>query len=184
MISKTLYSTKKTFYYEFLRTKEEEEEEEESCSKSRICMSEPAGDQYCRRQLVEIRDVYPPPALDSDGPWRIKKSINQHEIDSGIIELEWDDVFEHVLRYWKMGLANYIAMGVKVHVIIFDVTQESSPRKYDGQDAYLQHVGKDEFVLACMGLIKDRNLKAGDDISLYWDEKAACFRFRSINVET
>ncbi|KAI3465049.1 hypothetical protein Pfo_021712 [Paulownia fortunei] len=147
MVLKTLYSTKKTFFYKFFPTKEEEE-----CLKARKFGG--GG-----RVMVEIRDVFPPPVVDPDNPWRINKTLNCYEIDSGKLVLSRNDTFEHVLRYWSIGLANNIALGLRVNVAMWDVTQENYPRKYESNDACLQMVGNDDFVLVCMALMKDRDMK-------------------------
>ncbi|KAK4428432.1 hypothetical protein Salat_1142800 [Sesamum alatum] len=172
-MSETIHNTtKKTFYYNFFPTKAEEESSKVSTVESR-----PAGLSYV---MVEIRDITPPPVVDPRNPWRIKKTLNHHEIDSGKLVLSWNDMFDHVLRYWPIGSANMIALGIRVGVAIWDVTQEEDPRKYEESDAclQLQLETKDCFVLACMALMKDRNLKVYDDVSLYWDPKKFAFQFK------
>lgn len=164
-------STKKTFYYNFFPTKEEEES-----SKARNFEWGQAG---VGRVMVEIRDIHPPPVVDPKNPWRIHKTLNQYEIDSGKLVLSWHDTFEHVLRYWSIGMANSIDLGLKVDVAMWDVTQENYPRIYDQfHGAYLQMGERDDFYLACMALMKDRNLKVYDEISLYWDSNKSRFMFK------
>ncbi|CAA0831619.1 Unknown protein [Striga hermonthica] len=167
-------STKKTFYYTFFPTKEEEEKEEEESSKTR-----PAGG---RRQIIEIRDFFRPP---SGGGWPIKKTLTRLEIESGKLVLSCNDVFEYVLRYWPVELAESIVCeGQRVYVAVCDATQEPKyPRKYGVDQAYVEMVEKDNFALACMALVKDRNLKVYDEVSLKWDDKSLCFMFKILPME-
>lgn len=165
MSSKTLLTTKKTFYYNFFPTKEEEE-----TSNPRKSMS---GDP---RVMVEIRDIFPPPVADPENPWRIRKTLSRKEIRYSYIVLSWSDTLEHVLRYWTLRLAQSLFLGVKVNVDLWDVTQQVyPPRKYA---ARFTVVGKDKFALECAGLMKDRNFRVHDEISLYWDVNEYCFQFR------
>ncbi|GFQ02910.1 hypothetical protein PHJA_002434800 [Phtheirospermum japonicum] len=163
-----LYSIKNTFYYNFLPSKEFED------------ISIKSGRARVGREMVEIRDIFPPPVVSDSNPWRINKTLNHYEIESGKLIIPCNDMFEHVLRYWSIDSANYIAKeGQRVHVAIFDCTQDPKyPRKYKADEAYLLMVEKDDFVLACMALIKDRNLKVYDEISLYWDLQRSCFMFK------
>ncbi|KAG8369237.1 hypothetical protein BUALT_Bualt15G0130700 [Buddleja alternifolia] len=168
MVFHTFHTTKKTFYYNFFPTKAEEED-----LKAR-------GAPTNGRVLVEMRDIYPPPMLDPNYPWMIKKTINLYEIASGKLVLSHNDAFEHVLRYWSLGMANYIAMGQKVGVALWDVTEEGNIKKYQGNDVYLQMIANDDCVVACMDMIKERKLKVGDRVSLFWDPKETTFQFKLI----
>ncbi|GER47906.1 arginine biosynthesis bifunctional protein ArgJ [Striga asiatica] len=165
MTFKTLNSTKKIFYYTFFPTKEEEES-----SKTR-----PAPGR--RRQIIEIWDDFRPP---SGGSWPINKTLTKLEIESGKLVLSCNDMFEYVLRYWPVELAkSIVSEGQRVYVAVCDATQELKyPRKYGMDQAYVEMVKKDNFALVCMTLVKDRNLKIYDEISLKWDDKRLCFMFK------
>ncbi|KAK4434159.1 hypothetical protein Salat_0578600 [Sesamum alatum] len=172
MVLQTLHSTKKTFYYNFFPSKAEEES-----SKARKGPVGSSSD-VVGRVLVEMRDIYPPPVLDPDNPWCLRKTLNHYEIAFGKLVLSSNDMFEHVIRYWSLGMANYVALGQKVGVTLWDVTEEENPRTYRNNDVYLQMMANDDCVLSCMELVKERKLKVDDEIGMYWDSKETSFKFK------
>lgn len=165
----TLYSTKKTFYYNFVPTKAEEE-----ALKARKA----SGGLVDGRVLTEIRDLYPQPTIDPSNPWIIKKTLNQYEVVQGKLALSCNDAFEHVIRYWTFGMSNYVTMGYRIGVYLWDATDEENPRKYHGKDVYLQMMPNDDFVLSCLDLFK--KLKVDDQVLVYWDCKNSCFKFKAL----
>lgn len=167
MVLQTLYSTKKTFYYNFFPTKAEE-------NSFRYTAGMANG-----RKLIEMRDIYPPPVVDFENPWLIKKTLTHYETAFGKLVLSYNDTFEHVIRYWTLGMANFIALGQRVGVTLWDVTEEKNPKRYhQNSEFYLQMMANDECLLSCMELIRDRKLKVDDEIYLYWDSTENCFKFK------
>ncbi|KAL1534055.1 hypothetical protein AAHA92_31458 [Salvia divinorum] len=157
---------KKTYFYNFYPPKSEEE------------TATPSGFRY-HRMLVEIRDVRPPPMLDPNQPWQIKKTLNHYEVTSGKIALPFNDTFEYVLRYWNFSMANHIAiLGHRVAVVVWDVTNDKQPMKYEGNDVYFQITPSENYVLTCMDLMRQRNLKVDDCIGIYWDCRQSFFRVK------
>lgn len=76
-------------------------------------------------------------------------------------------------------MANHIALlGHKVAVIVWDVTNEKQPRKYQGNDVYFQITPTENYVLACVDLMRERKLKVDDCIGLHWDPRQSCFRVK------
>ncbi|GFP79031.1 hypothetical protein PHJA_000046600 [Phtheirospermum japonicum] len=172
MALQTLYSTKKTFYYNFFPTKAEEEHLKARKDEVQIPHD---------RILLEIRDMYQPGVVDLENPWLIKKTLSQYETVFGKLILSFNDTFEHVLRYWTLGMANYIALGQRVGVAVWDVTEGENPRKYQNNYGfYLQMMVNNDCFLSCLELIKDRGLKADDEICLYWDIKESSFMFKVV----
>lgn len=150
---------KKTYFYNFYP-----EEEEET-----------ASPRY-HRMLVEIRDVRAAPALD---PWQIKKALNYYEISAGKIVVPFYHTFEYILRYWNFCMSNHIAiLGHRVAVVVWDVTDEKQPKKYQGNDVYFQITPSENYVLTCMNLMRDMKLKVDDYIGLHWDPTQSFFRIK------
>lgn len=171
-------STKKSFFYNFFPTKEEEEVVRKRLGDREPSFERPGG---YGRMLVEIRDHYPCPVVDPNNPWVIKKTLNRNETDSGKLVLTWHDMFEHVFRYWSLSYANSAAMGHRVGVAIWDVTQEDHPRKFNEMDhgVYVEMMNdRDDFYLMCKPLMEDRNWQAYDEIGLYWSCMKSCFMVR------
>ncbi|KAL6573327.1 hypothetical protein OROHE_001786 [Orobanche hederae] len=174
MVLQILHSTKKAFYYNFFPTKAEED-----FLKSR--RRDPVRISH-DRILFEMRDIYPPRAVDPDDPWVIKKTLSRYESVFGKIIFTCSDTFEHVIRHWALGIANYIAHGQRVGVTLWDVTEEENPRKYQNYGFYLQMMVNGECVLSCMELMKDRELKVDDVVYLYRDIKTSSFKFKVVVV--
>ncbi|KAL0366445.1 UNVERIFIED_CONTAM: hypothetical protein Sradi_3534600 [Sesamum radiatum] len=171
MVLQTLHSTKKTFYYNFFPSKAEDDSLQ--ARKGPVGSASGMG-----RVLIEMRDIYPHPVLDPDNPWLLRKTLNHYEIAFGKLVLSSNDTFDHVIRYWSLGMANYVALGQKVSVTLWDVTEEKKPRKYRNNDVYLHMMANDDCVISCMELVKDRKLKVDDEIGMYWDSKEADFKFK------
>ncbi|KAK4415346.1 hypothetical protein Salat_2642000 [Sesamum alatum] len=166
----TYHTLRKTYFYNFYPSKAEEE-----ASKAN---STPTSSRH-HRMLVEMRDVHPPPVLDPSSPWQIKKTLNHYEIASGKIVVSFHDTFEYILRYWNFCMANHIAvLGHRVAVILWDVTNEKKPKKYEGNDVYFQITPSENCILTCMEMMRDRRLKVDDYIGLYWDSREANFRIK------
>ncbi|GFP82042.1 hypothetical protein PHJA_000347500 [Phtheirospermum japonicum] len=166
----TYHSTRKSFVYNFFPLKEDEE---------RSAAISTAFGPRLHRGLVEIRDVHPPPELDPHHPWKIKKTLNPYEIASGKIIVSFQDAFEHVLRYWNYFMAKHVTMfGRKVSVVVWDVTNEKNPRKYEGNNVFFQMTPSEQCLITCSEMMKDRKLKADDNIGLYWEPRESVFRFR------
>lgn len=166
----TQMTLKKTYFYNFYPPKSEEE--------AAFAFASATGFRY-HRMLVEIRDLQPPPVLDPKQPWQIKKTLNHYEITSGKIAVPFNDTFEYILRYWNFCMANHIALqGHRVAVIVWDVTEEKQPRKYEGNDVYFQITPSENYLLTCVDLMRERKLKVDDYIGLYWDSRQSCFRVK------
>ncbi|KAL8493453.1 hypothetical protein ACS0TY_024604 [Phlomoides rotata] len=163
----TYHTVRKSYCYNFYPSRVEEEGGEPNTSIT--------GSRY-KRMLVEIRDVYPPPIPNPHSPWQIKKIINHYEIASGKIIVSFNDTFNYILRYWNPCMADYLAIsGYRIGVTMWDVTNVNNPRKYKGEDIYLQITTSENYILTCMRMMRERNLKAGDQICIYWNTKAFCF---------
>ncbi|KAL8041080.1 hypothetical protein ABFS82_10G140400 [Erythranthe guttata] len=168
----THQTLKKTYYYNFFPTKGDED------SAAVAANPHPLGSRR-NRMLVEMRDLYPPPVVDPNHPWQIKKTLNHYEISSGKIVISFNDTFEHILRYWNFCMANHIAiLGHRVAVAVWDVTNEKKPKKYDGNEVYFQITPSENCILTCVGVMRDRNFKIDDYIGLYWDPKESNFRIK------
>ncbi|XP_075101632.1 B3 domain-containing protein At5g26805-like [Nicotiana tabacum] len=157
---------KKTFFYNFIPSKAEEE----ACKASNTPW-------VVTRQLIEIRDIYPPPVLDLKNPWQIKKTVTYDEAVVGKLVLPFIDVFEYIFRYWTLDMANLVVSGHKVNVSLWDVTEENNPKKYDN---YFEMLPNDDYALVCLDLYKDRGLSVDDEIGLYWDPRSSTFVFKEI----
>lgn len=165
MALQTFYSTKKTLYYNFIETKANEDPQ-------KIQRAAPV-------ELVEIRDVHPPPSMYLNNPW-LRKTLNYYEVHSGTIVLMWCDVVEHVIRYWGHRMAHAFTMQQeKIPVKLWDVTDEKSPKKYEGKAVYIWHMMDRICYISCRELFVVRNLKAYDMISMYWDCKDNGFKFKA-----
>ncbi|KAL2459354.1 Uncharacterized protein Fot_55043 [Forsythia ovata] len=128
--------------------------------------------------IGEIKDVYPPPVLDYQSPWQIKKILTHYEVNTGKIRVSFFDMFEHVFRYWNLCMANNVVLGHKVNVILWDVTDNHNPKRYRNESVYVEMLPNDDYILACMELFKDLSLNIDDEIGLYWDPRASTFQFK------
>ncbi|KAG5607129.1 hypothetical protein H5410_028621 [Solanum commersonii] len=57
------------------------------------------------RELVDIRDLYPAPKIDSENTWQIKKKITHDEIFVGMMVIPFFKTIEYILRYWTLDMA-------------------------------------------------------------------------------
>lgn len=163
----TYHTVRRAYYYNFYPSRAEEE--------AGVANSSVTGGRY-RRMLVEIRDVHMPPLYNPHHPWQIKKSLNHFEVASGKIIVSFNDTFQHILRYWNLCMANHLAIfGHRVAIVLWDFTVDKNPRKHKGNDVYFQITPGENYILTCMGMMRERNLKVGDKIGLYWDNKDSCF---------
>ena len=85
---KPFLSLKKTFFYNFFPSKVEEE----TCKLNNTA-------HVVTRELIEIRDIYPPPKIDLKNPWQIKKKITCDEVIVGKPVIPFSDTFEYILQY-------------------------------------------------------------------------------------
>ncbi|KAA8527348.1 hypothetical protein F0562_034937 [Nyssa sinensis] len=153
---------KKTFYYNFIPT----EAEEAACKANKTPFE-------ITRVLVDIRDMHPPVTVfDSQNPWKIKKSLTQYEVVTGKLVLSFKDAFDHVFRYWTLCMANHVVLGHKMHVIVWDVSEETNPKRYRNDGTFLEMLPNDDYALTCPDLVQNRHLNAEDEIGLYWDPSA------------
>lgn len=75
-------------------------------------------------------------------------------------------------------MANRVVLGHKVNVIVWDVTEETSPKRYRNDAVFFEMLPNDDYMLACMDLFKDRYLNVDDEIGMYWDPRASTFQFK------
>ncbi|KAL3505608.1 hypothetical protein ACH5RR_030990 [Cinchona calisaya] len=160
---------KKTFYHNFMPSKEEEEEEASKATNTRL---------QTTRVLVEINDVHPPPILDYNNPWNIKKKLIQYEVVARKFVISFTNTFDHIFRYWTLAMANHVVLGHRMSVVLWDATDEKNPKKYCGDTVYFEILPNDDYVLACMDLFKDHSLNVDDEIGLYWDLRSSSFQFK------
>lgn len=158
---------KKSFYYNFVPSTAEEQ------------VSKTANAHYqVTRVLVEIRDIYPPPVLDYQNPWQIKKTLTHYEVNTCKIRISFFEMLEHVFRYWNLCMANNVVLGHKVNVILWDVTDHHNPKRYRNENVYVEMLPSDDYILGCTELFKDLGLNVDDEIGLYWDPRASTFQFK------
>ena len=160
-------SMKKTFYHNFMPSKAEEE----ACKPNDIRF-QPS------RVLVEIKDVYPPPVLDYHNPWKIKKTLIQYEVVTGKLVIPFTNTFDHIFRYWTLAMASHVVSGHKVSVVLWDVTDQSNPKRFSNDSIYFEMLPNDDHVLACMDLFKGRSLSVDDEIGLFWDLRSSTLQFK------
>ncbi|TMW83419.1 hypothetical protein EJD97_001708 [Solanum chilense] len=165
-----LLSIKKTFFYNFFPSK--------------------AGEETCKlnntphvvtKELIEIRDIYPPPKIDLQNPWQIKKKITGDEIIVGKLVIPFVETFEYILRYWTLDATKSLENGCDVHVNVWDVTEENIPKKYEGGSVFLKKLHNDDFSLSCIKLFNNRGLSNGDEIGLYWDPRSSSLMFKLLS---
>ncbi|OIS98448.1 hypothetical protein A4A49_52997 [Nicotiana attenuata] len=161
---------KKTFFYKFIPSKAEEE----ACKANNT--------QWIpTRKLIEIRDIYPAPKIDLKNPWQIKKRINRAEVVFGKIEIPFFETFEYILRYWNLSKAKSLVNGVRISVILWDVTEENDPKKYESGSIRFEMMYNDDYSLLCMPLFNDRGLRVDDEIGIYWDPRSSSFMFKLLS---
>ncbi|KAG5607222.1 hypothetical protein H5410_028714 [Solanum commersonii] len=93
-------SLKKTFFYNFFPSKAEEE----ACKLNNT-------PHVVTRELIEIRDIYPPTKIDLKNPWQIKKKITHDEVIVGKLVIPFFEIFEYILRYWTLDAPKVWRMG-------------------------------------------------------------------------
>ncbi|XAR55373.1 hypothetical protein NMG60_11035426 [Bertholletia excelsa] len=158
---------KKTFFFNFVPTKEEE-----------IVARERNQAYLVSRVLVEIRDVYPLPSRDYFDPWKIKKRIASTNIVSGRLMLSHSETFEHIFRYWSVDMTNYVLSGNKANVVVWDITDENNPKRYCNGGIFFEKSYNEEFyVFGWTDLARNRHVYPGDEIGLYWDIRSGSFHF-------
>ncbi|XP_049403672.1 uncharacterized protein LOC125867278 [Solanum stenotomum] len=167
---KEFLSIKKTFFYNFFPSKEEEE----ACKLNNT-------PHVVTRELVEIRDIYPPPKIDLGNPWQIKIKITSYEVEAGALLIPYIETFEYILRYWTLDLAKILVNGCGVCVQVWDVTADSAPKKYEGERIYLWKLCNDDYALSCIELFNSSRLAVGDEIGLFWDPRSSNFMFKLLS---
>uniref|UniRef100_M1D885 Uncharacterized protein n=1 Tax=Solanum tuberosum TaxID=4113 RepID=M1D885_SOLTU len=108
---KPLLSLKKTLFYNFFPSKAEEE----ACKLNNT-------PHVVTQELIEIRDIYPPPKIDLENSWQIKKKITHDEVIVGKLMIPFFETFEYILRYWTLDAAKSLENGCDVPVGVWDVT--------------------------------------------------------------
>ncbi|KAG5607118.1 hypothetical protein H5410_028610 [Solanum commersonii] len=167
LLVKPLLSLKKTFFYNFFPSKEEEE----ACKLNNT-------PHVVTRELIEIRDIYPPPKIDLENPWQIKIKITSYEVEAGALLIPYIETFEYILRYWTLDLAKILVNGCGVCVQVWDVTTNNAPKKYEGERVYLWKLCNDDYALSCIELFNNNRLGIGDEIGLFWDPRSSNFMFK------
>lgn len=159
---------KKTFFHKFIQSKAEEEAYQ--VNNTPWVMT---------RELVEIRDVYLAPTIDLENLWQIKKKIIRNEIVLGKLVIPFLEMFEYILRYWKLDVAKSLANGYEVCVDVWDITEENDPQKYEGGTVCFRKLYNDhDYSLSCERLFNYRGLDVGDEIGLYWDPRSSSLMFK------
>ena len=167
---KPFLSLKKTFFYNFFPSKVEEE----TCKLNNTA-------HVVTRELIELRNIYPPPKIDLKNPWQIKKKITRDEVIVGKLVIPFFDTFEYILRYWTLDAAKSLENGCDVLVDMWDVTEENIIEKYQGESVFLRKLHNDDFYLSCMILFNNCKLNVGDEIGLYWDPRSSCLMFKLLS---
>ncbi|WMV31039.1 hypothetical protein MTR67_024424 [Solanum verrucosum] len=167
---KPLLSLKKTFFYNFFPSKAEEED----CKLNNT-------PHVVTRELIEIRDIDPPPKINLENPWQIKKNITCDEVIVGKLMIPFFETFEYILRYWTLDATKILVNGCDVPVGVWDVTEENNPKKYDHGSVFLRKLHNDDFYLSCIKLFNSRGLSVGDEIGLYWDPRSSNLMFKLLS---
>ncbi|KAI6695048.1 hypothetical protein NL676_022758 [Syzygium grande] len=161
---------KKTFYYNFMPTKAEEE-----AAKARNVPYQ------VTRTLFEINDISPPQLLaDPNYPWLIRKTIVNSEIMTGKLVLSHNDTFDHVFRYWMLETCNHVVMGGRYPVALVDLTDEKSPRRYQGKHTLLERGLNETYLLGWLDIVRNRLFNTGDVVGLFWDVRSGTFHFKML----
>ncbi|KAK1557416.1 hypothetical protein Q3G72_024263 [Acer saccharum] len=158
---------KKTFFYEFLPSKEAEEAAKASGVPYRVT-----------RTLIEIRDINPPPKIDQNNRWKIKKVVTAGEVVNGKLMLTHQVAFEYIFRYLSMEICKHVIAGYKSYIIIVDYTDENNPKELQGQSLFFQGGGNDTYILGWMELVQSRAVCPGDEIGLFCDKSTGTFGFK------
>ncbi|KAK4716822.1 hypothetical protein R3W88_015160 [Solanum pinnatisectum] len=153
---KPLLSLKKTFFYKFLPSKAEE-----ACKLNN-------NPHVVTRELIEIRDIYPPPKINLEKPWQIKKKITHDAAIVGKLVIPFFEMFD-------------LENGCDVHVDVWDVMGQNIPKKYEGGSVFLRKLHNDDFYLLCIKLFNSRGLSVGDEIELYWDPRSSSLMFKLLS---
>ncbi|KAK4716421.1 hypothetical protein R3W88_014759 [Solanum pinnatisectum] len=154
---KPLLSLKKTFFYNFFPSKAKEE----ACKLNNT-------PNVVTQELIEIRDIYPPPKIYLENPWQIKKKITHDEVI-------------YILRYWTLDAAKSLEDGCDIPVNVWDVREENIPKKYEFGSVFLRKLHNDDFYLLCIILFNSRGLSVGDEIELYWDPRSSSLMFKLLS---
>ncbi|KAK4716180.1 hypothetical protein R3W88_014518 [Solanum pinnatisectum] len=165
-----LLSLKNTFFYNFFLSKAEEE----ACKLNNT-------PHVVTRELIEIRDIYPPLKINSKNPWQIKKKITRDEIILGKLVSTFCKTFEYILRYWTLDAAKSLENGYDVPIGVWDLTGENVPKKYEGESVCLKKLYNANFSLSYIKLFNDRGLGDGDEIGLYWDPRSSSLMFKLLS---
>ncbi|KAG5607220.1 hypothetical protein H5410_028712 [Solanum commersonii] len=133
------------------------------------------------RELIEIRDIYPPTKIDLKNPWQIKKKITRDEVIVGKLMIPFFETFEYILPYWALDAAKILENGCDVPADMWDVTEENMPKKYEGGSVFLRKLHNDDFYLLCIKLFNSHGLSIGDEIELYWDPRSSSLMFKLLS---
>uniref|UniRef100_M1DF58 Uncharacterized protein n=1 Tax=Solanum tuberosum TaxID=4113 RepID=M1DF58_SOLTU len=72
-----------------------------------------------------------------------------------------DEIGNIGILIYQSQFSNYF---LRVCFVVWDVTEENVPKKYQGGSVLLRKLNNDEFSLWCIELFKDRGLSDGDEI--------------------
>ncbi|KAK9285210.1 hypothetical protein L1049_024398 [Liquidambar formosana] len=161
---------KKTFYYTFLPSKAEEV--------AAAAVETTGIPHQINRVLVEIRDLHPPPPTDPNNPWHIRKMLTSSDIQTGKLLLSHNDTFDHIFRYWTLDMANYVVMGNKLPVPVWDLTDDKNPIKYCSDNIFFEKGPHESYVLGWKDLVRNRFVNSGDEIRLYWEIRSSTFQLK------
>ena len=159
---------KKTFYYKFIPSKAEEEEAKRNKKPFQVT-----------RELVEIRDLYPPPIIDPMNPWQIKKVVTNADIITGKLVLSHHEVFEYIFRYWTLEMCNYVLAGNRFYAVIWDVGgEEKPPVRHHNENVYLEIGPRDTYMMGWMDVARNAAVKPNDEVGMFWQSRTGTFQFK------
>ncbi|WMV30399.1 hypothetical protein MTR67_023784 [Solanum verrucosum] len=167
---KPLLSLKKTFFCNFYPSKAKEE----ACKVNNMPY-------VVTRELIDIRDIYPPSKIDLKNPWQIKIKITSYEGEARGLLIPYIETFEYILRYRTLDMAKALVSGCRVRVQVRYVTTNNAPKKYKGESVYLWKLYNDDYALSCIELFNNSRLGIGDEIGLFGDPRSSNFMFKLLS---
>ncbi|KAK2971983.1 hypothetical protein RJ640_005003 [Escallonia rubra] len=159
---------RKAFYYNFVPSKVEDEAAKSNNTRFGVT-----------RNLVEFREFHPASVFHPAFPWQIRKILVLSEVYTGKFNLSFNDTFEYIFRHWEFDMANHVASGKKLFVMICDVTDEKRPISHINM--YFEQAPDDSYLLESSGLVREHRLKEKDEIGLFWDTRFRAFHFKLLH---